>query len=45
MTTRLQDALRASRQRLGLFGFGVGYSWASASLDVGPLRVVETIEA
>ena len=45
MTTRLQDALSASRKRLGLFGFGVGYSWASASLDVGPLRVVETIEA
>ncbi len=45
MTTRLQDVLRTSTRRLGLFGFGVGYSWASASLDVGPLRVVETIEA
>ena len=45
MTTRLQDVLRGSKMRLGLFGFGVGYSWASASLDVGPLRVVETIEA
>ena len=44
MTTRLRDALASSRQRLGMFGFGVGYSWASASLDVGPLRVVENIE-
>lgn len=45
MTTRLQAELRDSKKRLGLFGFGVGYSWASASLDVGPLRIVETIEA
>lgn len=45
MTTRLQQALRGGRQRLAMYGFGVGYSWASASLDVGPLRVVETLEA
>lgn len=45
MTTRLREELAHSRRRLGLFGFGVGYSWASASIDVGPLAVVETIEA
>lgn len=44
ITTRLAETLREKRQRLALFGFGVGYSWASACLDIGPLRVVETIE-
>lgn len=43
MTTDVADDLRARKLRLGLFGFGVGYSWASASLDVGPLACVETI--
>lgn len=43
MTTDLADRLAAGKMRLGMFGFGVGYSWASASLDVGPLRCVETI--
>lgn len=45
MTTDLADRLRTERLRLAMFGFGVGYSWASASLEIGPLRVVETIEA
>lgn len=45
LTTRLRDALTSSRRRLAMYGFGVGYSWASASLDVGPLRVLENIEA
>lgn len=44
MTTDLADALRTGSRRLALFGFGVGYSWASASLCVGPLACVETIE-
>ena len=44
MTTSIAAHLREGRCRLGMFGFGVGYSWASASLSVGPLRVVETIE-
>jgi 3-oxoacyl-[acyl-carrier-protein] synthase-3 len=43
MTTDLAEQLKASSQRLALFGFGVGYSWASASLNVGPLRCCETI--
>jgi 3-oxoacyl-[acyl-carrier-protein] synthase-3 len=45
MTTELGDALASGEQRVAMFGFGVGYSWASANLTVGPLRVVETIVA
>jgi 3-oxoacyl-[acyl-carrier-protein] synthase III len=45
MTSELAPLLRTQRARLGLFGFGVGYSWASASIDVGPLACVETIES
>jgi 3-oxoacyl-[acyl-carrier-protein] synthase-3 len=30
--------------QLAMFGFGVGYSWAGASLSVGPLKCVETIK-
>lgn len=44
MTTSLKDRLSSESMRLGLFGFGVGYSWAGASLDVGPLQCVETIQ-
>ncbi|MEX5748174.1 ketoacyl-ACP synthase III [Massilia sp. X63] len=44
MTSELAPALRAGSMRLAMFGFGVGYSWASASLALGPLRVCETIE-
>lgn len=43
MTTDLADQLATRRMRLGMFGFGVGYSWASASMEVGPLECVETI--
>lgn len=39
----LAERLRNETLRLAMFGFGVGYSWASASLAVGPLRCVETI--
>lgn len=45
MTTDLADSLRSGRRKLAMFGFGVGYSWASASLDVGPLQICDTIEA
>jgi len=44
LTTELAETLRVKSQRLAMFGFGVGYSWASASLSVGPLACVETIE-
>jgi hypothetical protein len=26
-----------------MFGFGVGYSWASAAIEVGPLDCCETV--
>jgi 3-oxoacyl-[acyl-carrier-protein] synthase-3 len=43
MTTDIADELSKRSMRLGMFGFGVGYSWASASIAVGPLRCAETI--
>lgn len=45
MTTSMATVLRGQSCKLAMFGFGVGYSWAGASLTCGPLRVVETIEA
>jgi 3-oxoacyl-[acyl-carrier-protein] synthase-3 len=44
ITTRLKERLLAETLNIGMFGFGVGYSWASASLQVGPLKYIETIE-
>jgi 3-oxoacyl-[acyl-carrier-protein] synthase-3 len=44
MTSKTKESLSSSSLRLGLFGFGVGYSWAGASLQVGPLKCVETIQ-
>lgn len=44
MTTSLKSRLSSDSMCLGMFGFGVGYSWAGASLDVGPLQCVETIQ-
>lgn len=39
----LAPILRQRELHLAMFGFGVGYSWASASLRAGPLACVETI--
>lgn len=44
MTTDIAEQLQKRACRLAMIGFGVGYSWASASLEVGPLEVAETIE-
>lgn len=44
MTSKLSGELQEGSRHLALVGFGVGYSWAAASLAVGPLKVVETIE-
>lgn len=44
MTSNLADDLRGHVRQLALVGFGVGYSWAAASLAVGPLKMVETID-
>jgi len=43
MTTDVADLLRSGRRRVGMFGFGVGLSWASASIEMGPLDVVDHI--
>jgi 3-oxoacyl-[acyl-carrier-protein] synthase-3 len=45
MTSDLAETLSQRSALLGLFGFGVGYSWASSAIEVGPLECVETIEA
>jgi 3-oxoacyl-[acyl-carrier-protein] synthase III len=44
MTTCLKDRLLDESMQLAMFGFGVGYSWAGASLSVGPLKCAETIK-
>lgn len=44
MTSEIGDKLRAGSMQLALLGFGVGFSWASASLSIGSLGVCETIE-
>lgn len=43
MTTALRDVLQSGPSQLAMFGFGVGYSWASANLQIGPLAVADTI--
>jgi 3-oxoacyl-[acyl-carrier-protein] synthase III len=43
MSDDLAGRLAEKGMRLALFGFGVGYSWGGASLDVGPLACVKTI--
>ena len=44
ITSEMAETLRTKTQRIALFGFGVGYSWGSASLSIGPLACIETIE-
>lgn len=44
MTTALKTRLVEEPLQLAMFGFGVGYSWAAASILVGPLKVAEMIE-
>jgi 3-oxoacyl-[acyl-carrier-protein] synthase-3 len=44
MTTRLRERLLSEFMRVGMFGFGVGYSWGAVSMSIGPLKYVETIE-
>ena len=43
MTTDASEALISGQRQVALFGFGVGYSWAAASLRIGPLGCCETI--
>lgn len=43
MTDVAAEELKARRCRVGMFGFGVGWSWAGASMSVGPLQCAETV--
>ncbi|HEX8306979.1 MAG TPA: ketoacyl-ACP synthase III [Allosphingosinicella sp.] len=43
MTTDVAASLKSGRRRIAMFGFGVGYSWGAASMEVGPLDCCETI--
>lgn len=43
LATALPDALAAGRRRLLLSGFGVGWSWGSAAVEIGPLAVCGTL--
>jgi 3-oxoacyl-[acyl-carrier-protein] synthase-3 len=43
MTTDVADDLSTGERQVAMFGFGVGYSWAAASMKIGPLKCVETI--
>ncbi|MBN3896822.1 MAG: ketoacyl-ACP synthase III [Nostoc sp. NOS(2021)] len=44
MTDNLGLLLQEKSVRLAMFAFGVGYSWGSTVLSVGPLDVVEMID-
>lgn len=43
MTTDIKTQLLNEKVNLAMFGFGVGFSWAAASIKAGPLKVAETI--
>lgn len=43
MTSMLAEPLIQKPTRLMLTGFGVGYSWAAAALELSPMTCVETI--
>jgi 3-oxoacyl-[acyl-carrier-protein] synthase-3 len=43
ITTDVAPLVSGRSARLAMAGFGVGYSWASALLDVGPLACAETV--
>lgn len=38
------ESLRTRSQKVGLFGFGAGYSWAGALLELEPMAILETVE-
>jgi 3-oxoacyl-[acyl-carrier-protein] synthase-3 len=43
MTTDVAELLATGERTVAMFGFGVGYSWAAASMKIGPLRCCETV--
>lgn len=44
MVTRLGNTLKAKKSKVMLAGFGVGFSWGSAIVDIGPIHVSDLIE-
>jgi 3-oxoacyl-[acyl-carrier-protein] synthase-3 len=44
MSDIMAPSLTTRENRLALFGFGVGYSWAAADLRCGPLHVAKVVE-
>jgi 3-oxoacyl-[acyl-carrier-protein] synthase III len=44
MADKLCTSLKNRSMNLAMFGFGVGYSWASATLHVGSIDVVDIID-
>lgn len=44
MTTDLADRLRNAPARIGMFGFGVGFSWGSVNIEMDRLECAETID-
>jgi 3-oxoacyl-[acyl-carrier-protein] synthase-3 len=45
MSDIMAPALTTRKNRLALFGFGVGYSWAAADVHCGPLSVAAVIDS
>ena len=43
ISTNLAQAVSERTLRVAMAGFGVGYSWGSAILPIGPLACVETV--
>jgi 3-oxoacyl-[acyl-carrier-protein] synthase III len=41
---KLSTSLKNRSMNLAMFGFGVGYSWASVTLQVGPIDVADIID-
>jgi len=37
MSLRFQDRLENQRLRMILSGFGMGFSWGAAALEIGPI--------
>lgn len=44
MTTDLSERLRSAPARIGMFGFGVGFSWGSVNIETDCLACAETID-
>jgi 3-oxoacyl-[acyl-carrier-protein] synthase-3 len=43
MATDVSDLLKTGRRKVSMFGFGVGYSWAAASMEIGPLPCADLV--